>query len=355
MRIEPQAHPILIVDDEADILDIYSRILAREGYPCLTAASGEEALARLEQVECSLALCDINMPGMTGLDLLRIVRDRYPDLVVIMISAVDDRKVAVKALELGALNYVLKPVRRNELLINVHNGLKHRELTIAHRRYSQKLEKLVIERTNRLMESQKALQLAQEETIFRLARAAEFRDNETAQHTLRMSHYCQVLARGYGLDNWRCELIRMASQLHDVGKIAIPDAILLKPGKLTEAEFDAMKRHTEFGRKILDGSSSELLQVGAVIAYTHHEKFDGTGYPEGLRGEAIPLEGRIAAVSDVFDALTSKRVYKEAMPMDQALAILEAEAGRHFDPRLVEIFLDSLAAVEEIKQEFADR
>jgi response regulator RpfG family c-di-GMP phosphodiesterase len=224
------------------------------------------------------------------------------------------------------------------------------------------LERLVQERTAELRAAVERLQLAEtvirrsrEELIARLVTAAEFRDDETAQHIQRMSAYCELLARKRGLEPARCELIRVASLMHDIGKIGIPDGILLKPGKLESWEYDVMKRHAEIGYRILSGSDAELLKAAALIAHTHHERPDGRGYPQGLSGEAVPIEGRIVAVADVFDALTSRRVYKEAFPVGKSVAILREGAGKQFDAELVELFAGSLAEVEEIRGRYADR
>ncbi|RUM35762.1 MAG: two-component system response regulator [Desulfobulbus sp.] len=346
---------ILIVDDEPDLRNIFKRFLEIEGYPCRTAGDGEKALEMLGQEDFSLVISDINMPGISGIDLLRELGDRHPDVAVLMVSAIDDRKVAVQSLQLGAFSYMIKPVSRNELVINVVNGLRRRFLEIAHRRQSEKLEDLVQRRTRKLREAKQELVLASEETVLRLAKAAEFRDDETAQHTLRMSHYCRIIARGCGFDAKRCELIRLASQLHDVGKIGIPDAILLKPGKLTVDEFTLMKEHARFGFRILSDSRAELLQTGAVIARWHHEKFDGSGYPDGLVGEDIAIEARIAAIADVFDALTTRRVYKDALPVSGAIDILKKGRGHHFDPVLLDIFLADMDVVRRIRERFRDR
>jgi putative two-component system response regulator len=294
------------------------------------------------------------MPGMSGIDLLREIRRRYPEVAVLVISAVDDRKVAVKALELGAFAYMIKPVSRNELAINVINGLRHRFLELEHRQQNERLEELVQRRTQRLSEAKQELAVASEETVLRLARAAEFRDDETASHTLRMSHYCKMIAEKLDFSQERCELVRLASQLHDVGKIGIPDAILLKPGKLTDEEFTQMKEHAMFGFRILSDSKAALLQTGAIIARSHHERYDGNGYPDGISGEEIAIEARIAAVADVFDALTSKRVYKDPMPTDRAATILRQDSGKHFDPRLVDIFLNNMDTVLAIRERFPD-
>jgi putative two-component system response regulator len=354
LAVQPSEHHILIVEDERDLQNIFSRFLEVDGFYCQTADGGEEALAVLKQGDFSLMITDINMPGMSGIDLLREVRERFRDITVIMVSAVDDRKVAVKALELGAFAYIIKPVSRNELVINVINGLRGRFLELAHRKQNERLEELVQRRTRNLQEAKQELAVASEETVLRLAKAAEFRDDETAQHTLRMSHYCRIIARGLGFGRDHCELIRLASQLHDVGKIGIPDAILLKPGKLTTDEFTLMKEHALFGFRILSDSKAELLQTGAVIARGHHEKYDGSGYPDGISGSVIPVEARIAAVADVFDALTTKRVYKDAMPVARAVDILEQGRGLHFDPQLLDIFLANMDDVVRIRERFRD-
>jgi putative two-component system response regulator len=345
---------ILIVDDERDLRIIFKRFLEVDGYICQTAGTGEEALDVLANVDFSVVVTDINMPGMSGIDLLREIRRRYPEVAVLVISAVDDRKVAVKALELGAFAYMIKPVSRNELAINVINGLRHRFLELEHRQQNERLEELVQRRTQRLSEAKQELAVASEETVLRLARAAEFRDDETASHTLRMSHYCKMIAEKLDVSQERCELIRLASQLHDVGKIGIPDAILLKPGKLTKEEFTLMKEHAMFGFRILSDSKAALLQTGAIIARSHHERYDGNGYPDGICGEEIAIEARIAAVADVFDALTSKRVYKDAMPIDRAVGILRQDSGNHFDPRLVDIFINNMDTVLAIRERFPD-
>ncbi|MEW6519430.1 MAG: HD domain-containing phosphohydrolase [Thermodesulfobacteriota bacterium] len=347
MKNMQSLHKVLIVDDEEVICDTFSRLLDYAGYTCQTAQNGKEALSMLEQQHFSLLLSDINMPVMSGLDLLRTVVEKHNDLAVLMISGVDDRDVAINCLEIGAFGYIIKPVQMNELVINVANALHRRELEIINRRYNQQLKELVEARTQEL-------NLAREETIMTLGKAAEFRDNETAQHTIRMSHYCQMLARQYGLPESQCELIRLASPLHDIGKIGISDTILLKPGKLTDEEFAIIQQHPEIGYRILADAKSESLRLGASIAYTHHEKFDGSGYPRKLQGCAIPVEGRIAAISDVFDALTTNRVYKSAIEVDKAVEILKQGRGSHFDPDLLDIFLQNMATILRIKEQCAD-
>ncbi|MFH1214877.1 MAG: HD domain-containing phosphohydrolase [Pseudomonadota bacterium] len=340
-------HKILLVDDEKIVCDTFTRLLNYSGYECRSAHSGRDAMALLAQEEFSLMLSDINMPEMSGIELLENVRKKFSQLAVLMISGIDDRDVAINCLEIGAYGYIIKPVQMNELVINVANALHRRELEIDNLRYNQQLEELIAARTLEL-------NLAKEETIMTLGKAAEFRDNETAQHTMRMSHYCRLLARKSGLLEKECEKIRLASPLHDIGKIGISDIILLKPGRLTSEEFRIIQLHPEIGYRILADAKSELLRLGASIAYTHHEKYDGSGYPRKLKGKEIPVEGRIAAICDVFDALTTNRVYKDAIPVDKAVSILIEGRNTHFDPELLDIFLGNLDAILRIREACAD-
>lgn len=353
---------ILIVDDSPMVVRLLQSVLGPKGYNCKTAASAEEAQRMLSEERFELILSDINMPpGRSGLELIKEVREHYPETAAIMFSGSDSQENGNLALELGAFGYIIKPFNNTELLINVQNALIRRKLKLENQSYQEALQQEVLERTKELMgtihrleAAEKKVRRSQEETIHRLAMAAEFRDNETAQHTVRMSLFCELIARRLGLDDERCELIRSASPMHDIGKIGITDTVLLKPGKHTPEERKLMQRHAEFGYEILRDSDSELLQLGAVIAWTHHEKFDGSGYPRGLKGEDIPLEGRITAVADVFDALTSARVYKRPYSMENALDMMTEESGRHFEPLLLELFKENQGEVHAIRERFSD-
>ena len=352
---------ILIVDDEAPIQRMLGRLLEQYGYVCTLASNAKEARLCLGEKEFALILCDVNMPGESGLDLVKHVLSEYPHTAAVMVTGLDNPQLAGSALEIGAYGYILKPFESNEILINVANALRRRRLEIENRAHRDRLELTVLERTSELRHAvesleraEKELRLSREETIQRLAIAAEYRDGATAQHIQRMSHYCELLARRYGLDPERCELIRIASPMHDIGKIGTPDNILLKPGKFTPEEFKAIALHPEIGYRILSGSGAELLTLAATIAWTHHEKFDGSGYPRGLKAEGIPLEGRIAAIADTFDALTSKRVYKPAFPFEQAIDIMHKRRGKDFDPELLDIFLEGMDEVLTIRSQYAD-
>jgi len=352
---------VLIVDDDALIRRTLQRILSRQGFVTALAENALEARKLLARNAYELMLVDVSMPGESGLDLIHGVAPHHQDMAIVIISGIGSPDVAESAFQMGVYGFVVKPFHMNEITINVGNALRRRELEIENRHHREKLEHLVADRTSALEDAVQRLQVAevgirnsQAETIHRLSKAAEFRDNETARHIERMSRYCELIARRIGLDADRVQLIRMASPLHDIGKIGTPDQILLKPGRLEPEEFDIMKQHAQIGYKILNGSGSDLLELAATIAWTHHERVDGSGYPRGLKGDEIPIEGRIAAVADVFDALTSTRVYKKAMSNEKSLQILREGRGSHFDPPMLDAFLDAFDDALAIQREFAD-
>ncbi|MBA2461123.1 MAG: response regulator [Actinobacteria bacterium] len=322
-----------------------ARLLGSRGYECAVAGSASEARRLLCAEPFALVLCDVHMPGESGIDFVQEVRADYPDTAVVMVTGLDDPRYVESALAHGAYGYVLKPFKPNELVINVINSLRRRALEIENRDHRDRLEQTVLERTatlrdtiTQLESSESELRRLREETIRRLSWAAEFRSNETGQHIVRMSLYCTLLARLAGLDAERREMVRIASPMHDVGKIGIPDRILLKAGSLTPEERQVMEAHTEIGNRILAGSDVELLDLAALMALTHHERIDGTGYPRGLEGDEIPVEGRIAAIADVFDALTSDRVYRGAFRPDEAREQMLAGRGTQFDAELLDLF-----------------
>ena len=348
---------VLIVDDEEQIRTLLARLLGAHGYECVTAESAAAARRVLEETQVALVLSDVNMPGESGIDFTREVLAHYPETAVVMVTGMDDRNYAEIAIELGAYGYVLKPFKPNELIINVNNALRRRTLEIENRHHREMLEQTVLARTTALREtiaqlerSDSELRRLREETIRRLSWAAEFRNQETGEHIVRMSLYCALLARLAGLDAERAELIRIASPMHDVGKIGIPDRILLKPGRLTAEEREVMEAHAEMGHRILAGSGVELLDLAAEMALTHHERIDGSGYPRGLAGNAIPVEGRICAIADVFDALTSDRIYRQAFQPDEARELMLQGRGTQFDADLLDLFFGTYDAVLEIRR-----
>ena len=352
---------ILIVGDDDGVRDMLAGVLGENGYGVTTVGNAGDARARLRGGEFAVVLTDMDLPGLSGLDLVMELAQNYPDIAMFMLTGMNDPQLVNTALEMGAYGYMVKPLEPNEVVINVANALRRRSLERENRRHREELQGLVRTRTDdlrevvtRLQRVETDLRRSREETIERLSIAAEFRDNETIKHIKRVSGYCHILARGVGLDEEQCEMIRVASQLHDVGKIGIGDDILLKTGRLTEQERDTMKQHTEIGYRILAGSDSEILSIAASIALTHHERFSGNGYPRGLAGESIPVEGRIVAVADVFDGLTSQRVYKDAVPVHEAVEVLKAESDNQLDADLVDLFLSSMAYILPIKEQYPD-
>ena len=317
---------VLCVDDDEQIRRLITRVLVDAGHECVPAASVDEARVLLDRESFAAVLCDINLPGVSGFDLLRELRENYPSIAPVMVTGRDDPRVANRALDLGAFGYITKPFAPNELLIDLANALHRRRLD-AERRAA----------------SESALQRAYADTLRRLSRAVEFHDTATGSHLDRVGIYTGAIAETLSLEPQQVELLRLAAPLHDIGKVVVPDHVLQKTGKLTPEERASMQRHAEVGYELLAGSGSELLELAASIALTHHERCDGSGYPRGLHGAAIPLEGRIVAVADVFDALTSVRPYRPPMSDREALAYLAAERGNAFDPDVV----DALAASRE--------
>ena len=353
---------LLIADDEEALRHWEERVVRDQGYSCDGAGDASAVREQLRRDSYQLALLDVNMPGESGIELLAYIRREYPEVAVLMVTGEDSTELAMTVIEQGAYGYLIKPVAAGELLINVANALRRRRGELS--RTSACCNACSRPWTSAAQSSKEALQdlelsetkvwVSQAETIFRLARMVEFRDEETGHHLHRMGSYCEIIARQIGHEEQQCELIRLLSQLHDVGKVAIPDSILLKRGKLTPAEFEVIKSHAEIGFQMLSGSASEVVQMGALIARTHHERWDGDGYPRGLAGADIPLEGRIAAVADVFDALTSDRVYRSALPVRSATEMMRSERGSHFDPELLDAFLGALPEVEAIRKAYAD-
>jgi PAS domain S-box-containing protein len=454
---------VLVVDDHSSMRQLIARMVETTGHPVDMAASAAEARAALAAQDFALVICDLRMPGESGISLAGWIRDEHPDVAVLIATGSDDPGMADAALALETSGYLTKPFKHNEVAINVVNALRRRRLEIEDRETRDELEhrfrqladqlpaiiylweagadgrcyyvspaiepvlgyaveewladpqlwasrlhpedrdRVVAEemrcreggedldceyrmlaRDGRLVwirdkavaiqsngsphhlqglmydvsaekEAQVSLRRSREETIRRLSRAAEFRDDETGAHIERMSRYCELIAQRLGLGPEFSEQLRIASPMHDIGKIGVADAILLKPGPLDAGQRAEMERHPEIGYGILAGSGAELLDLAATIAWTHHERFDGSGYPQGLKGEEIPLEGRIAAVADVFDALTSDRIYRAAFSSAEAFVMMRAERGSHFDPRVLDAFLGAEREIDAIMARTAPR
>lgn len=320
---------VLIVDDEPTNLRVLNQIL-NDSYKLIFAKSGQEAL-RLIEKECpDLILLDVMMPGLTGYEVCEYLKQKnqFKSIPIIFITALSNPDDEAKGLNLGAVDYISKPISPAVVKARVKT---HLSLVDA--------EEL---RRTRL------------QVIQRLGRAAEYKDNETGMHVMRMSHYARIIALEYGFSAAEADNLFNAAPMHDIGKIGIPDSIMLKQGKLTYEEFAIMKTHPEIGVEILGESDSDLIALAKLVSMTHHEKFDGSGYPKQLKGYEIPIEGRIVALADVFDALTSVRPYKEAWSIDAAIAFIHSEKGKHFDPKLVEIFEQQIEQIIDIKERWKD-
>ena len=327
---------ILVVDDEPANVRVLERLLARGECGVATCLTDpRQVLDVFQEIQPDLVLLDLHMPHMDGFAVLEALRAATPAdeyLPVLMLTGDGDRSVRERALELGANDFVVKPFEFSETLLRIRNLLETRRLHRALGRENRTLEEHVAQRTRQLQESQF-------ETLRRLAHAAEFRDDDTGQHTQRVGELSARLAKAAGLDEETVERIRRAAPLHDIGKIGIPDALLLKPGKLTPEEYTAMQRHTVIGAEILADGQSMFVRVAETIALSHHERWDGNGYPSGLAGTDIPKAARIVAIADFFDALTHDRPYRQAFPVARVREMMVAESGRHFDPELLAVFL----------------
>ncbi len=333
---------VLVVDDQAENIEMLHHILERD-YRVKVATHGERALAiALSDQPPDLILLDIMMPGIDGYEVCRRIKAR-PDrrgIPIIFVTAMEDHEDEALGLALGAEDYITKPFNPSIALARVKTHLALYDQT-------RELERKVQARTLELQESR--LQIIQ-----RLGRAAEFRDNETGFHVTRMSRYSQQIALAAGLSGEEAEMIRLAAPMHDIGKIGTPDAILFKPGRLDTADWIVMQQHAAIGAEIIGDHSDPLLSMARDIAATHHEKWDGSGYPLGLRGEAIPLAGRIVAIADVFDALTSSRPYKQAWPVEKARQAILEDSGYHFDPALIQAFSRALPGILEIRERYLE-
>ena len=326
---------ILIVDDEIEITEILADLLS-EDYECLKAGSAEDALARLHEGEFHLVISDITMPGMSGLDMIPHIKEFSPQTVVVMISGMQTVESAIGALRLGAFDYLMKPFDLRQVEAVVKRALEHHDLVTAKQRYENHLEELVEQRTAELDRALNSLEGAYRSTLKALTAALETRDSETHGHSERVVTYSLRLGREYGLNSAEMKALEFGSLLHDIGKIGVPDSILRKPAKLTEEEWVRMREHPLHGQQILRGI--EFLQGASRVVAQHHEKWDGTGYPLGLRADEIDICARIFAVADAFDAITSDRVYRRGKPYEAAAQELDDWAGRQFDPKVVEAF-----------------
>jgi len=345
---EPGDFRILVVDDQEIVRVMLLKILERNGFEALEAASGTETLEILERERVDLILCDIKMPGMDGIQLVKALQQRIPETSIVMVSSLDNVEMSMECLRLGAYGYVLKPFKTNGILVAVANALRRRMLELHYRDREAILARKVREQTAEIRHSR-------EEIAFRLLAASEHRDNETGAHLRRIGLYATTLGRLLGMDEATLEHLGSAAQMHDIGKIGVPDRILQKDGRLTPEEWIIMKTHTTMGANILRDSTVPFIEMGARIAAHHHEKYDGSGYPAGLSGESIPIEARITTLVDVFDALSSQRVYKRAWSEEETLQYIRENHNCHFDGRLVDLFLANFDTFRSILIENPDQ
>lgn len=349
-------HTVLIVDDRTSGRTAMEALVSSLGYHVETARDGLEALARI-RLGVDLVLLDLVMPGMDGFEVTSRIRYEYDhaSLPIIVVSGLGERDDRVRALELGANDFVTKPIDPLELRVRMRTLLEMKAAGDALRRQQAHLEERVEERTRALrqalddlVEATRRTEAAHRDTLYRLALAAEFKDEDTAAHLQRISSYCRLLGEKLRLAPGEIEVLTLAAPMHDVGKIGVPDSVLLKPGRLDDDEWVLMRQHPLIGGRLLANSGSRLLQMGEVIALHHHEKWDGSGYPHGRSGEDIHIWGRICAVADVFDALTSVRPYKRALTVEEAVGVMREGRGAHFDPHVLDLFLDHLPEVRTI-------
>ncbi len=333
----PKEERILIVDDEPIIRDILEKLVSVEGYTCDTAQNGQEAIERLQNSRYHMVLSDVRMPVMDGLHLLKHIVEKYNDVAVIMVTAVADANSAIDTLALGAFDYVIKPFNTNDLRSKITKAMERRRLMCENRQHQVQLEIRVQEQTASLRKALLDVQRAYAQTLETLINALDAREQETRRHSKRVSEYALLLALKLNVPESEMVEIARGSLLHDIGKIGVSDRILLKPGKLTEEEWVHMRRHPEVGYNILKGI--EFLEGAAQLVLQHHEKYDGTGYPRRLKGDQIMRGGRIFAVIDTFDAMTSDRPYRKALTYQIAREEIICFSGRQFDPEVVECFL----------------
>lgn len=345
---------ILVVDDEAMVCSLLSERLAAEGFACSSSPSAEHALNSLDTQPFDLVVSDLRMPGKSGLDLLKEIRRQYPHTAFMMVTGESDVRVGIQAMKLGAIDYVVKPFQLDAVVASVRRALDIRRMQLELEDYRRNLERMVEQRTKQLETARNRIELTYDETLEALGAALDLRDTETAGHSMRVTRYCLAIAQTLGCSGDQLKQIARGAYLHDIGKIGVPDAILLKPAKLTPEEAAAMQAHARIGYDLV--SRVAFLAPAAEIVLTHQERYDGTGYPQGLIGLEIPLGARVFTVADTLDAMTSDRPYRRALPYAAAREEIIRESGRQFDPEVVRAFLSiPESAWEDVRRDVAGR
>jgi two-component system response regulator RpfG len=351
LSVSRRRRQIVIVDDESTGRTILEKVIQNIANDIQVNGfdSAHKALAWLTANRADLIITDYRMPDINGIEFIKKVRSlaAYESIPIMMITVVSEKSVRYEALDAGATAFLTRPIDQIECRTSCRNLLKIQEQQSIIQDKADWLARQVAVATIQIVARER-------ETLLRLGRAGEYRDEDTGNHVIRMAKYARIIAEELGLSEMECEDIEYAAPMHDIGKIGIPDNILLKPGKFVTDEWEVMKQHTEIGHNILSNSQSRYIQMGSIIALNHHEWFDGTGYPSGLKGREIPLVARIVAVADVFDALVSTRPYKQAWETDEALEYLRQNSGTHFDPQCVKAFFDRLDDIMRIKSELKD-